>query len=67
MRSLASAAILGHAELFEPSFSSQSLHGPYAFNAIRSGPTGQEVYHARRLIVAPAVVLHVGSGSLAPF
>jgi hypothetical protein len=50
-----------------PSFSSQSaiccIAAPYAFSAIRSGPTGQEVYHARRLIAAPAVGLHVRSGS----
>jgi hypothetical protein len=31
--------------------------------AIRSGPTGQKVYHARQLIAPPAEGLHVRSGS----
>src|ERR1700730_4320448 len=33
----------------------------------RQDRTGQEVYHARRLIAAPAVALHVRSGSNASF
>jgi hypothetical protein len=50
-----------------PSFSSQSviccIAAPSGFCAIRSGPTGPKVYHARRLIPAPAASLHVRSGS----
>src|SRR5215467_7526477 len=52
-----------------PSFSSQSaiccIASPYGLNAIRSGPTGQKVYHKRRLIAALAAGLHVRSGSQA--
>jgi hypothetical protein len=52
--------VLEHSELFEPV--GNLLHrGPSGFCATHSGPIGPKVYHARRLIPAPAARLHVRS------
>jgi hypothetical protein len=56
--------ILGQAELFEPI--RNLLHGGApGFNAIRSGPGEQKVYHTPQHITAPTQGAHVRRGSKA--